>query len=137
MEEVLLLAKVEAGKMEYKPVPLDLVGFCRRLTEEVHSATEQRCPILLQASHSPQEALGDESLLRHIFTNLLANAVKYSTPGASVHFRVEQSNGEAQFQVQDRGTGITVADQAHLFKAFYRGQNVTHLPGTGLGLVIV
>jgi PAS domain S-box-containing protein len=137
MEEVLLLAKVEAGKMEYKPVALDLAGFCRRVKDEVESATERRCPIVLREPELGEEALGDESLLRHIFTNLLANAVKYSRAGAAVRFEIEQRNGDACFRVEDEGAGIPAGDQAHLFKAFYRGQNVTHLPGTGLGLVIV
>ena len=137
MEEVLLLGKVEAGKMECKPAPLDLPAFCRRLTDEVHAATDRRCPILLEAPQLAQEAFADEGLLRHIFTNLLINAVKYSGPGQPVHLRLEPQNGNATFRVEDRGAGIPPADQAHLFKAFHRGQNVAHLPGTGLGLVIV
>jgi signal transduction histidine kinase len=137
MEEVLLLGKVEAGKMECKPAPLDLPAFCRKVTDEVHSATDCRCPILLQAPEVTRDALADEGLLRHIFTNLLINAVKYSGPGQAVHLRLEQQNGNATFHVEDRGAGIPPGDQPHLFKAFHRGQNVTHVPGTGLGLVIV
>ena len=137
MEEVLLLGRVEAGKMEYKPAELDLHGFCSRLRDEVQSATDRSSPIILDAPQFQHEALADEGLLRHIFTNLLTNAVKYSPPGAPVYFRIAQRNGDAQFSVEDRGAGIPATDQPHLFKSFHRGANVSHLPGTGLGLVIV
>src|SRR5262249_30872443 len=47
MEEVLVLSRLDAGKMEFKPAPLDLAGLCVRLVDEVLSATDRRCPIEL------------------------------------------------------------------------------------------
>ncbi|MCI0748275.1 MAG: PAS domain S-box protein [Verrucomicrobia subdivision 3 bacterium] len=137
MEEVLLLSRVEAGHMEYKPKAIDLDAFCRRLTEEVLSAMSRQCPIEFQPRDLPPEAMGDEGLLRHILTNLLSNAVKYSPPGEPVRFTAERRNGHAVFQVEDHGIGIPAADRDRLFKSFHRGQNTGHLPGTGLGLTIV
>src|SRR6185503_14995077 len=89
MEEVLLLGRVEAGKMTCRPAPLDLVVFGQRLVDEVTSATNSRCPIQFVAPPCLMEAQADEGLLRHIFTNLLNNAAKYSPPGNRVEFRVE------------------------------------------------
>jgi len=82
-------------------------------------------------------AIGDENLLRHILNNLLTNAVKYSKEGEAVELTLERLNGDAIFRVQDRGIGIPVADQKQLFGPFHRAGNASHLPGTGLGLVIV
>jgi PAS domain S-box-containing protein len=137
MEEVLLLGKAEAGQMEFKPVAIDLAAFCSRLTDELLSATDRRCPIHFRADPLPPYASGDESLLRHIFTNLLANAVKYSQPGSPVHFSAGSASGQAVFRVRDQGLGIPEVDQERLFRAFHRGGNVGHIPGTGLGLSIV
>ena len=137
MEEVLLLTKVDAGKMEFKPVAVDLPGFCRRLVDEILSATSYRCPIHFVAEDLPATCQADEGLLRHIFLNLLSNAVKYSPEGAPVRFTVKAQLGQALFRIEDRGLGIPAADQARLFQSFYRGKNVEHLSGTGLGLVIV
>jgi signal transduction histidine kinase len=81
MEEVLLLGSLDAGKMEFKPELLDLRAFVRRLVEEVLSATSRRCPIELFLVERPIEIQADARLLRHIFTNLLTNAVKYSYAG--------------------------------------------------------
>ena len=81
--------------------------------------------------------MADESLLRHIFSNLLANAVKYSAEGSEVEFTVKRDGAHAVFTVQDRGIGIPEADHPRLFEAFHRGSNVGQISGTGLGLMIV
>jgi signal transduction histidine kinase len=136
MEEVLLLGRADSGKMEFKPAPLDLAAFCGRIISQVQSATSGRCPIQFRPGLlSP--ACGDEALLHPMLTNLLTNAVKYSPEGSPVEFTLEQHGDEAIFRIKDSGIGIPAADQKQLFTAFYRGRNATHLPGSGLGLVIV
>lgn len=137
MEEVLLLSTVEAGKMDFKPAPLDLKLFCERLIEEMRCATERKCPIVFKSCDFPLEAPADERLLRHIFSNLLGNAVKYSTPGAVVEFTLEQLDGGMNCRVRDRGLGIPAPDLERLFEAFHRGANARGMAGTGLGLTIV
>jgi PAS domain S-box-containing protein len=137
MEEVLVLSKVEAGKMEFKPGPIDLPAFCRRLSDEVLSATDHKCPIVFKPASVPPEANSDDRLLRHIFTNLLTNAVKYSPAGSAVDFEIDRDFRDAVCRIRDRGIGIPEADRERLFNAFHRGLNVGNTPGTGLGLTIV
>ena len=141
MEEVLLLGRLDSGGTEFKPAPLDLPNFCRRVCDEMESATSRRCPIALTldlggTGESPV-ARGDEAVLRHILTNLLSNAVKYSPAGETAELSVRRDAGAAVFRVRDRGCGIPAADQQRLFQAFHRGSNVRQIPGTGLGLLIV
>jgi signal transduction histidine kinase len=137
MEEVLLLSRVEAGKLNLEPRALDLALFCRRLVDEVLSATNARCSIELTMEPVSEETYADERLLRHILTNLLTNAIKYSPEGAAVSFTMQRLGARARFQIADRGIGIPEADQKWLFNAFQRARNVGNIPGTGLGLVIV
>ena len=137
MEEVLLLGMVEAGKMDFKPSALDLRLFCTRLFDELQTATERKCPLVFNASNVPAEAFADERLLRHIFGNLVGNAIKYSPPGIPVEIDVRPEGREAICFIRDRGPGIPTEDQGRLFDAFYRGSNVRDVPGTGLGLTIV
>ena len=137
MEEALLLGSFDAGKMEFRPAPLQLHTFLHRLVDEVLSATNRRCPIELSFINMPAVIRADERLLQHIFTNLLANAVKYSGPEQAVRFEIESQGPEIVWAVRDQGIGIPQADQEWLFNAFHRGQNVADRPGTGLGLVIV
>ena len=137
MEEALLIGSLDAGKIEFKPAPLKLRAFVRKLVDEVLSATNRRCPIELVLAEMPGEIQANERLLQHIFTNLLTNGVKYSDPGRAVLFEIAFAGTEIVCTIRDQGIGIPEADQEWLFSAFHRGQNVADRPGTGLGLVIV
>lgn len=137
MEEVLILSRLDAGKMEFRPAPLDFATFCRRVVNEVRSASDQRCPIDLAAAPVSQQAWADERLLGHIFTNLLTNAVKYSEAGRPVRMSIQRDGPEVVCVISDQGIGIPEADQQWLFTSFQRGSNVGDRPGTGIGLVLV
>jgi signal transduction histidine kinase len=137
IEEVLLLGRVEEGRMQFAPVPLDLGKLCRSLADELLSATGGACPIHFRALTSIDGAISDEALLRHILCNLLSNAVKYSEPGSPVEFTAERSDINVIITIRDRGIGIPQEDQAKLFTSFTRARNVGTRPGTGLGLVVV
>jgi PAS domain S-box-containing protein len=137
MEEVLVLGRLDAGRMEFTPAPLDLQTLSRRLVDEVASATDARCPIRLEADATSGQAQADEKLLRHILTNLLSNAVKYSEAGEPVDFALRREETDAVWMVRDHGIGVPEQDREWLFSAFHRGSNVGQRPGTGLGLVIV
>jgi signal transduction histidine kinase len=137
MEQVLVLGRVDAGKLAYRPAPLDLDSLARKLADESLSATNRKCPIEWHAENDLSGATADEALLRHILSNLLSNGVKYSPAGTSVRFSGKREGRDAVFTVQDRGIGIPEADLPKLFEAFHRGSNVGEIPGTGLGLVII
>ena len=137
MEEVLLLSKTEAGGMEFKPEPLDLENFCKRMIADLSLGADCGNQIHFECLSVPPQVRADEKLLRHVFTNLLMNAVKYSGRESRVLFEVRTAGGEVVCRIQDEGIGIPEPDLQWLFKAFHRGRNVGNLPGTGLGLVIV
>jgi len=137
IEEVLLLGRVEQGRLDFSPEPIDLEAFCRSMADEVTSATNAACPIRFRAFTSLEGAVSDESVLRHILSNLLSNAVKYSAPGTPVEFTASRNYQDVMFTVHDEGIGILEEDQARLFTSFSRGGNVGGRPGTGLGLVVV
>jgi signal transduction histidine kinase len=137
LEEVLVFGRVEAGKLECRPVAFDLADSCRRWTQEMLRATEARCPIELRLDPLPGTATGDPDLVRHIVANLLSNAVKYSAAGCPVEFVVGHDRHQVTLCIRDRGLGIPAAERPRLFNAFHRASNVRHLPGSGLGLVVI
>jgi len=137
MEEVLLLGKVDSGKMECRRETLDVADFCQHMVDEQLSATNHKRPVELKLTGVSGAAQGDTGLLRRIFGNLISNAVKYSPAGRKVAFRVRREGDDAVFEIEDQGIGIDPADHAQLFTAFHRGANVGHIHGTGLGLAIV
>lgn len=144
LNDVLVIAKAESGKLEFNPAPLDLIQFCRELTEEMQlRASNQHAITLNILSAAKGQVPGsviacmDEKLLRQIFSNLISNAMKYSPPSSEVYFKLAIAEASAIFQIQDSGIGIPPEDQERLFETFHRSQNVGNIPGTGLGLAIV
>jgi len=136
LEDVLLIGKAEAEKLEFQPSSLDLRQFCADLANEIQTLTQKHQITFVSQS---DRTLGqmDEKLLRHIFSNLLVNAVKYSPQGGEVKFELVCEQDTAIFRIQDSGIGIPENEQAKLFDSFHRASNVGTISGTGLGLAIV
>src|SRR5205823_4456324 len=112
MEQVLLLGRVEAGKLVTRRAPINVAEMAGKLVDETLSASSRKCPIQLTVGPSLEGVEGDESLLRHILSNLLSNAVKYSSDGRAVQFIVEQNGRDLIFTVRDQGIGIPEADRS-------------------------
>ena len=136
MEDVLVLSRVEAGRMDFAPQAISPGGLCRRLLDEFASAYGGEVELTV-APDAEGLAAADENLLRHILVNLLTNARKYSPPDSPVYLTLVRDGSDAVFTVRDEGIGIPEKDQEGLFEAFHRGANVGNISGTGLGLVIV
>ncbi len=79
----------------------------------------------------------DESLLRHVLSNLLSNAFKYSPVTSTVRFSVTEQEDGVLFEISDEGIGIPEEELEQLFEAFHRCSNASAIPGTGLGLAVV
>jgi PAS domain S-box-containing protein len=138
LEDVLILSKVESGKQKLKLEPLNLRNFCLQIIQELTAIYADRI-ISFDYKVPVNPVYLDQKNLRHILSNLLSNALKYSTTGNTVDFIVSYANTSAEIiiEVSDRGIGIPQESQKHIFESFYRASNVDNTPGTGLGLSIV
>lgn len=136
LDDVLLVSKAEAGKLEFKPDTLDLAKFCCDLAQEMQLIAGTAHTINFGSQSQCINVCLDEKLLRHILTNLLSNAIKYSPQGGTVYFNLVCDQVSAIFSIIDNGIGIPAADRAQLFEFFHRGSNVGTASGTGLGLAI-
>ena len=132
-EEVLLFSRLEAGRIRPEPVELDIDRWTRELLERFPNGPER---LHLKGS-APGLARLDERLLRHALGNLLDNALKYSPVDAPVQVELSRDGQDVRFVVADLGPGIPPEDMPKLMEGFHRGANVLHIPGTGLGLVVV
>ena len=138
LDRVLLLGKVEAHMLEFRPRAVNLHQICQDLVEDTraqHPLT--KCEITTNFTDPAKQGVFDEKLLHHILGNLLSNALKYSPQGGAVHFRVDCGGEHTLFEVSDQGIGIPQDEIQHLFESFHRASNVGDIPGTGLGLAIV
>lgn len=145
LEDMLTVGQADAGKLRINPKPLDIAALCRKLVTEMHTSDAGQHAIEFEApvGHSAfsQLVMLDERLIRHITSNLLANACKYSPAGSVVVLTLDRRQTAAGdqliLQVSDEGIGIPTADLPRLFESFHRGSNVGNRQGSGLGLAIV
>ncbi|MEE9613517.1 MAG: PAS domain S-box protein [Thermodesulfobacteriota bacterium] len=137
LEDVLVVGKAEAGRLEFNPRTLDLKKLCREFAEGAVLSAGESHDVEFSWAGECGDAVGDGKLLKNILSNLLSNAVKYSPDGGKVSFDVSCDGDTAVFRVKDEGIGIPEKDMERLFAPFHRGKNVGNIPGTGLGLSII
>ncbi|HMM54579.1 MAG TPA: sensor histidine kinase [Candidatus Desulfobacillus sp.] len=141
INQVLDLAKIEAGSAEWHAADIDL----REIIEESLAATstlfaEKRVELVRELADNVPRVRADHDRLIQVMLNLLANAVKFCEAGRGrVVVRLSLAAGHAlRVDVEDNGTGISEADQQNIFEKFRQvGDTLTGKPqGTGLGLPI-
>jgi signal transduction histidine kinase len=141
IDDVLIVGEVEREQFQCQPLPIDIVLFCSNLIEDLQARPniENSIALVIKRAHENEYPFYelDAKLLRHILTNLLENAIKYSPANSEITLSVNCESRFIQFQVQDQGIGLTTQDQEKLFTPFHRGSNVGKIRGTGLGLSIV
>jgi signal transduction histidine kinase len=138
LDEASLITQSDSCKLFYQPQIFSLERLCFELVEQAQLlAKEKHLNLIFTSSKNCFEFMGDEILLKHIVSNLLNNALKYSLPESTILFELIKQDKTVILRFKDQGIGITEADQKQLFQPFHRGKNVGIIPGTGLGLTIV
>jgi signal transduction histidine kinase/DNA-binding response OmpR family regulator len=143
VNDILDLSKIEAGKLELYPGPINLPAFLRVIADIIRLKAEEKSLSFkyLESPGLPMAVLADEKRLRQVLLNLLDNAVKFTDRG-QVSFEVQSLRGSdshaiLQFEVIDTGIGISETQLGTLFRPFEQvGAVDRRLAGTGLGLAI-
>jgi signal transduction histidine kinase len=137
LDDVLVVGRVDSGRMVCEPQPIDLAALCYEMLADVRTgATEAHRLELSGVTSGPDRVMLDPKLIRQVLRNLLTNAIKYSPAGGLVELAVERAAASVTFRVTDEGIGIPPEDQPRLYESFHRGANVGKIPGSGLGLAI-
>ncbi len=137
VEEVLLLGRLEAQRIDFRPAPVNVAELCHQVARDIQTSTQGRNPVNVELGGMPPSLNLDAALTRGMLTNLLSNAVKYSARDQPVEFTAAVADGRITFVVRDRGIGIPAGDLSMAGTLFHRAANVGDVPGTGLGLAIV
>jgi signal transduction histidine kinase/DNA-binding response OmpR family regulator len=136
VDDILDISKIEAGKLEMFPQPIDLAELLRDTATSVQ--LQARHKGLDLDIHAPGSVplTTDPSRLRQIVLNLLSNAVKFTAEGR-VDVRLEEDDaGRIRVLVSDTGPGIAPQDQERIFEEFVQARSASGETGTGLGLAI-
>jgi signal transduction histidine kinase/DNA-binding response OmpR family regulator len=139
VNDVLDLARVEAGRLDLKPVPFELDALVRQTIASVQPLADHKgqtvhldlAPVLVDA---------DPSRIRQIVLNLVSNAIKFTAEGGEIRVGVSLDGADGvRLAVADNGRGIAPADHQRIFEAFQQGDgdvSTSHHEGTGLGLAL-
>lgn len=137
LNDVLTLARADAGKLEYNPNQVEIQTFCLNLIEDFYVFNESSHVIEFSQQGDRTHAWVDEKLMYSVLSNLLSNAIKYSPPLSTITFTLMTEVDSIAFQIKDEGIGIAQEDLAELYTPFVRGKNAQKIVGTGLGLTVV
>jgi signal transduction histidine kinase len=138
INDVLDIAKMEAGKVEWKMEPLNITEVIERAIAATTALFQAKNLQLIEAIEPElPEVIGDRDRLIQVMINLISNAIKFTDEG-SITCQAAYTNGSVVVRIIDTGSGIAVCDQPKVFEKFKQvGDTLTDKPtGTGLGLPI-
>jgi len=135
VDDILDLARSEAGQPRLEPEPIDLTASAESVIRQLTGQADRLGVILKLKTGEEVWAEADARAVRQIWQNLVSNAIKYSVRGKTVTLETRIDNGAALLSVTDRGAGIAAADLGRLTEPFAQGTGAK--PGTGLGLSVV
>ncbi|MGB3167422.1 MAG: ATP-binding protein [Alteraurantiacibacter sp.] len=140
LNDILDMAKMDAGELRLREAPMDLHALCHDSVEAFEGRAQGKsiavaCRI---ASNVPHEVIGDATRLRQVLANLVGNAVKFTDEG-SVTLDVTRESASIGFEVRDTGIGMSAAELPRIFDRFAQVDQAPtkRFGGTGLGLAIV
>ena len=136
INDVLDLAKVEAGRLELRPERFDIGVAIAESINGLRPLAERK-RLQLVGSSGPLTVMADRGRFRQMLYNLISNAIKYTPEGGLVRVEAAQADGNVHVAVIDTGVGIAPADQQAVFEEFRQvGDPSERQPGTGLGLAL-
>ncbi|NJN86719.1 MAG: histidine kinase [Leptolyngbyaceae cyanobacterium SL_7_1] len=137
LNDILMLARANAGELEFNPKWTEIQTFCLNLIEDFQVSHPAKRSLCFTQHGDRTHVCVDEKLLYSILSNLLSNAAKFSPQNSTIYFTLSSQSDGIQFQVRDQGIGVLDGDRARLYEPFNRGKNVKETKGTGLGLAVV
>ncbi|MBU1031854.1 HAMP domain-containing histidine kinase [Patescibacteria group bacterium] len=141
VNDMLNISRIESGRIEIKPEPVDLISLGKDIVDEVYysKSTAKNIKFILLEEKLPK-IFADPEKLRQVFLNILGNALKFSSNGGKITISFFTDGRTIETRIKDEGPGLAREDLGRLFKKFGRLDNsytsVATSGGTGLGLYI-
>jgi heavy metal sensor kinase len=139
IENLLTLARADAGAASLQFQPVDLIPHVRKTAEEAHVlAAGKGVRVMKELPRAPVWVTADAAAIERVFRIVLENAVKYTPSGGEIGILFHNGHGAAHVEIRDTGIGIPAKDLPHIFERFYRADEARsrETGGSGLGLAI-
>ena len=138
INDILYLAKLDAGRIVLTKSRFDLVELIKSVADELHDTAQDAglSPTVSLPSKAP--IVGDSHMIRMVVENLMTNAIKYTDSGGKVEVKLIRSGENYLIKVTDSGVGIASKDISKLFAQFTRipNERSSQVSGTGVGLYL-
>ncbi len=136
IDDLLDVAKIEAGNLEYAEEPIELNALIQDIVETIYQTSSTH--IISIHGTAQKEVIGDCDRLGQVFINLITNAIKYSPDAKTVDVSITNAEDEIVVSVRDYGVGIPQEHLSKVFERFYRVYDAKEktFPGLGMGLYI-
>jgi signal transduction histidine kinase len=138
VEDLLLIAQIEARRVELDLETVDLTALTQRSVDACRPAALDRQVSLDVIADHPPLVRADTRRLEQVTDNLISNAIKFSDAGGAVTVSIGREGDSARLVVADSGIGIPADEIGDVFSRFFRSSTAAQaaIPGTGLGLSI-
>ena len=132
---ILLLSKLENRQISTNQRSYRLDGQIRQSIVALETAWVQK-DIELDVELDRESYLGNEQMMRHVWDNLISNAIKFSPQGGAVKLRLSKKARKLVMTIEDQGPGLSGEAQKHIFDKFYQSDSSHKQEGNGLGLAL-
>ncbi|ARV07432.1 hypothetical protein BTO04_12355 [Polaribacter sp. SA4-10] len=136
LDDVSLIDEEQTSKSFFRPTNIELIPLIEEIIEENLSVSETNQKVIVKSQLKIDNFYMDPIMIRHIFNNVISNAIKYSSKNIAFHLK-EHNNNQIEFKITDEGIGIPHEEIKYLLEPFYRATNKGAAKGTGFGLSIV
>lgn len=136
MEGVLSSNMLKIGKLEIVPEPINLKTYARDLCDD-HIELARSHKLVLNTDQLPETVKIDRKILNLIMSNLISNAIKYTTQNPEIKVDLSVKDSWLTIKVHDNGVGIPYEELPRIFERYFRASTATGIPGTGIGLSLV
>jgi len=137
LNDFLSIEKLETGKMNYKLTTFKVSKVVNEVVYNANMLLKDGQRINYPENIDDYSMFQDEKILELALSNLVNNAIKYSSENTIVDIHINQDNTYTYFNIKDNGMGIPVKDQKSIFNRYFRAENALLVQGTGIGLNIV
>jgi two-component system sensor histidine kinase KdpD len=136
VRDAVQMARIETGRVKLEAAPVHPEALVNNVLTRLHPMFESH-PVDLHFDCGLTTIRVDSELMELAVRQILSNAGKYTPPGTQIHVRARVDGNQFEISIADEGPGIPVADRAHIFDRFFRGDGLRHqVSGTGMGLAI-
>jgi two-component system sensor histidine kinase/response regulator len=138
LEEILMWARLQQGKVPFKPQKLIFTDICENVHDQFNLAAREKKISLICSIQANLTVFADFDMVKGVMRNLVSNAIKFTNPGGSVNLSSKQSDSIVTISVSDNGVGIDPESLSKLFDITtgLSTSGTAEETGTGLGLLL-